>query len=140
MTAEDGKIGTASSIIPVGKMIRSDVTFVWEGVKDTLQTASMSWLKSFKTIEDVYAYAWGDGTDVKKVEPNALKVIGLNNQITIRDIEGASTVQVFNISGQLIDNRRNEGTVYQLTTGKGIYLVRVTGQNSPTRTAKVLVH
>lgn len=138
--AAEGKIGTATSIIPVGKMIRSDVTFMWEGVKDTLQTASMSWLKSFKTIEDVYAFAWGDGTDVKKVEPNALKVIGLNNQITIRDIEGASTVQVFNISGQLIDNRRNEGTVYQLTTGKGIYLVRVTGQNSPTRTAKVLVH
>ncbi|MFB6343229.1 T9SS type A sorting domain-containing protein [Saccharicrinis sp. FJH62] len=134
--AEDGAIGDASSIIPVGKAIRSDVTFSWEGVLDDTQVAELSWLKSFASLDDVYGFAW---TAIDEVKLEALDAFGSQNLITVRGLDKGSNVQVFNLAGQMIDTRIVGQSTYNLNTKNGIYIVRVLDKGQ-IRTAKVLVY
>lgn len=124
-------------VIPLAEGIETDQVFAWEGVKDANQKAQISWMKSFETMDDVYAFAFT--TAVKQVQKDVLKVSVANGVVRMNNLETGTKVDIYDLTGALRINRTVTNNSFASYLNQGVYVIKVTN-GTEIKTTKVVVY
>lgn len=140
----------ADLVIPTGTGIVSDITLVFEGLKDSTSTAKLSWIKSFASTDDFYNFwytkadicAAANDTTASSISPVAetsdFKAYATNGIIKILNLETGTSIQIASLSGAIVYKGKATSSEMYLEAKEGIYLVSSISQSGKISTVKVL--